>query len=24
MESGKAVEGWVESETKGMMDQLNP
>jgi steroid delta-isomerase-like uncharacterized protein len=24
MESGKAVEGWVETDTKGMMDQLNP
>ena len=24
MESGKAVEGWVESDTKAMMDQLNP
>jgi len=24
MESGKAVEGWVESDTKSLMDQLNP
>ena len=24
MESGKAVEGWVESDTKALMDQLNP
>ena len=24
MESGKAVEGWVESDTKGLMDQLSP
>ena len=24
MESGKAVEGWVESDTKMLMDQLNP
>jgi steroid delta-isomerase-like uncharacterized protein len=24
MESGKAVEGWVESDTKTLMDQLNP
>lgn len=23
MESGKAVEGWVESDTKTLMDQLN-
>jgi predicted SnoaL-like aldol condensation-catalyzing enzyme len=22
MESGKAVEGWVETDTKGLMDQL--
>ena len=24
MESGKAVEGWVETDTKGLMDQLSP
>lgn len=24
MESGKAVEGWVETDIKGLMDQLNP
>jgi predicted ester cyclase len=24
MESGKAVEGWVEADTKGLLDQLGP
>ncbi|GAA2099975.1 ester cyclase [Microlunatus panaciterrae] len=24
MESGKAVEGWVEADTKGLLDQLSP
>jgi hypothetical protein len=24
MESGKAVEGWVESDTTALIDQLNP
>ena len=24
MESGKAVEGWVETDIKGMVDQLSP
>ncbi len=24
LESGKAVEGWVETDTKGLLDQLSP
>jgi predicted SnoaL-like aldol condensation-catalyzing enzyme len=24
MESGKAVEGWLEADTKGLLDQLSP